>query len=262
MTRDFVNPERPWPHLSDLAAVTAAAGFDLVPRLPVYPEYLPLLGGGGGRRAGFRGPENKEGEEEAASQQAARRPLSPPRQQEWIAEGGGQEGGGKGGKLQHRGQLGLLEIAPTGVLGAPLRQGHAEAVLVHHLHTHTQAVVTHTGHTCAHTGHRTGTLTGLGTPSFIAVAPSMFSKVTASPSASSWPSASTSPSSLTDVTAPSFTFSPSRSYTVNASPKSVNAYPNRPWEPVAMKCVPASRHHSLRRTREDSDREFTTTTRL
>ena len=92
MTRDFVNPERPWPHLSDLAAVTAAAGFDLVPRLPVYPEYLPLLGGGGGRRAGFRGPENKEGEEEAASQQAARRPLSPPRQQEWIAEGGGQEG--------------------------------------------------------------------------------------------------------------------------------------------------------------------------
>ena len=40
MTRDFVNPEAPWPHLSSLAAATAAAGFHLVPRLTVYPRYF------------------------------------------------------------------------------------------------------------------------------------------------------------------------------------------------------------------------------
>jgi 2-iminoacetate synthase ThiH len=40
VTRDFVNPEAPWPHLSSLAATTAAAGFHLVPRLTVYPRYL------------------------------------------------------------------------------------------------------------------------------------------------------------------------------------------------------------------------------
>jgi FO synthase len=40
LTPDFVNPEAPWPHLDELAARTAAAGFRLVPRLPVYPEFL------------------------------------------------------------------------------------------------------------------------------------------------------------------------------------------------------------------------------
>ncbi|MEX0668043.1 MAG: hypothetical protein WD313_06925, partial [Acidimicrobiia bacterium] len=28
----------PWPHLDELEARTATAGFDLVPRLPVYPD--------------------------------------------------------------------------------------------------------------------------------------------------------------------------------------------------------------------------------
>lgn len=40
VTIDWVNPEAPWPHLATLEAVTRAAGFDLRPRLPVYPEYL------------------------------------------------------------------------------------------------------------------------------------------------------------------------------------------------------------------------------
>ena len=35
-----MSPERPWPHLRQLAAATAAAGFPLLPRLPVYPAYL------------------------------------------------------------------------------------------------------------------------------------------------------------------------------------------------------------------------------
>lgn len=40
VTRDFVNPERPWPHLQQLAAATAATGKALLPRLPLYPAYL------------------------------------------------------------------------------------------------------------------------------------------------------------------------------------------------------------------------------
>ncbi len=40
LTIDWVNPEAPWPHLDALSTVTAAAGFELKPRLPVYPEYL------------------------------------------------------------------------------------------------------------------------------------------------------------------------------------------------------------------------------
>ena len=40
LTIDWVNPEQPWPHLEDLRARTAAAGFRLQPRLPVYPEFL------------------------------------------------------------------------------------------------------------------------------------------------------------------------------------------------------------------------------
>jgi len=40
LTIDWVNPEAPWPHLADLAGRTRAAGFELRPRLPVYPEYL------------------------------------------------------------------------------------------------------------------------------------------------------------------------------------------------------------------------------
>ena len=40
VTADHVNPERPWPHLADLARRTAAAGYELRERLTVYPEYL------------------------------------------------------------------------------------------------------------------------------------------------------------------------------------------------------------------------------
>ena len=40
MTPDHVNPERPWPHLDELAAATRAAGFTLRPRLTAHPEYV------------------------------------------------------------------------------------------------------------------------------------------------------------------------------------------------------------------------------
>ncbi|NUT41956.1 MAG: bifunctional FO biosynthesis protein CofGH [Thermoactinospora sp.] len=40
LTPDHVNPERPWPHIDDLAARTAEAGFTLRERLTIYPEYV------------------------------------------------------------------------------------------------------------------------------------------------------------------------------------------------------------------------------
>ena len=40
VTPDHVNPERPWPHLDDLSACTAAAGHELVERLCIYPEFV------------------------------------------------------------------------------------------------------------------------------------------------------------------------------------------------------------------------------
>ncbi|HEX9977842.1 MAG TPA: 7,8-didemethyl-8-hydroxy-5-deazariboflavin synthase CofG, partial [Acidimicrobiia bacterium] len=40
LTIDWVNPEAPWPHLDELRARTEAAGFRLMPRLPVYPEFI------------------------------------------------------------------------------------------------------------------------------------------------------------------------------------------------------------------------------
>jgi FO synthase len=40
LTIDWVNPEAPWPHLEKLTAVTTEAGFRLMPRLPVYPEFI------------------------------------------------------------------------------------------------------------------------------------------------------------------------------------------------------------------------------
>ncbi|MGH8904560.1 MAG: bifunctional FO biosynthesis protein CofGH [Egibacteraceae bacterium] len=40
VTPDHVNPEYPWPHLDELAARTAAAGYRLVERLCIYPEYV------------------------------------------------------------------------------------------------------------------------------------------------------------------------------------------------------------------------------
>jgi FO synthase len=40
VTVDHVNPEAPWPEVERLAAATQAKGFELVPRLPIYPEYV------------------------------------------------------------------------------------------------------------------------------------------------------------------------------------------------------------------------------
>ena len=39
VTADHVNPERPWPDRDRLRIVTEAAGFELAPRLTIYPEY-------------------------------------------------------------------------------------------------------------------------------------------------------------------------------------------------------------------------------
>jgi FO synthase len=40
LTIDYVNPEAPWPGMADLRDRTQSLGFELKPRLPVYPEYF------------------------------------------------------------------------------------------------------------------------------------------------------------------------------------------------------------------------------
>jgi FO synthase len=40
LTADHVNPERPWPHVDDLAARTAELGFELRERLTAHPEFV------------------------------------------------------------------------------------------------------------------------------------------------------------------------------------------------------------------------------
>ncbi len=45
LTPDHVNPERPWPALEDLAAVTEEGGFDLVQRLTAQPGYVQAPAG-------------------------------------------------------------------------------------------------------------------------------------------------------------------------------------------------------------------------
>lgn len=40
LTADHVNPERPWPHLDELAARTAELGYELRERLTAHPEYV------------------------------------------------------------------------------------------------------------------------------------------------------------------------------------------------------------------------------
>ncbi|MFL2759552.1 MAG: 7,8-didemethyl-8-hydroxy-5-deazariboflavin synthase CofG [Dehalococcoidia bacterium] len=40
LTIDYVNPEAPWPLITNLKAKTESAGFELKPRLAVYPEYF------------------------------------------------------------------------------------------------------------------------------------------------------------------------------------------------------------------------------
>jgi FO synthase len=46
LTPDFINPERPWPHLDALQQRTQAKGFTLQQRLPVYPEFVLKVSGG------------------------------------------------------------------------------------------------------------------------------------------------------------------------------------------------------------------------
>src|SRR5690349_14857828 len=48
LTPDFINPEKPWPHLEQLKLRTEAKGFCLRQRLPVYPEFMRSLTGGSG----------------------------------------------------------------------------------------------------------------------------------------------------------------------------------------------------------------------
>jgi len=43
LTPDYINPEKPWPHLEQLRLRTESRGFHLRQRLPVYPEFLPAL---------------------------------------------------------------------------------------------------------------------------------------------------------------------------------------------------------------------------
>jgi len=43
VTPDFINPEKPWPHLEQLKLRTEAKGYRLRQRLPVYPEFVPAV---------------------------------------------------------------------------------------------------------------------------------------------------------------------------------------------------------------------------
>ncbi len=43
LTPDFINPEKPWPHLEQLKSRTEARGYRLRQRLPVYPEFVPAV---------------------------------------------------------------------------------------------------------------------------------------------------------------------------------------------------------------------------
>ncbi|PYX55404.1 MAG: 7,8-didemethyl-8-hydroxy-5-deazariboflavin synthase subunit CofG [Acidobacteria bacterium] len=43
LTPDYINPEKPWPHVEQLRRRTEAKGFELRQRLPAYPEFLPAL---------------------------------------------------------------------------------------------------------------------------------------------------------------------------------------------------------------------------
>jgi FO synthase len=45
LTPDFINPEKPWPHLDQLRLRTERKGYELRQRLPVYPEFLPAVTG-------------------------------------------------------------------------------------------------------------------------------------------------------------------------------------------------------------------------
>jgi 7,8-didemethyl-8-hydroxy-5-deazariboflavin synthase CofG subunit len=42
LTPDFINPEKPWPHVDELRRRTEAKGFELCQRLPVYPVFAAM----------------------------------------------------------------------------------------------------------------------------------------------------------------------------------------------------------------------------
>ena len=48
LTPDFINPEKPWPHLHELEQRTRQRGQTLKQRLPVYPEFIPAVMSRGG----------------------------------------------------------------------------------------------------------------------------------------------------------------------------------------------------------------------
>ena len=50
VTPDHVNPEAAWPHLEKLREATESTGKALVPRLPVYPDYIKAIGYAGSIR--------------------------------------------------------------------------------------------------------------------------------------------------------------------------------------------------------------------
>lgn len=64
LTPDYVNPEAPWPHLASLARDCARAGYRLVERLPIYPEFID--------RPGFLDPSLSERVAAASAEVAAR----------------------------------------------------------------------------------------------------------------------------------------------------------------------------------------------
>jgi FO synthase len=77
LTRDYVNPEAPWPHVVSLAVTCAAEGFRLAPRLPVYSEFV--------EREGFLDSSLLRAvlaESRALAVDAEPRPVSPPEPQE------------------------------------------------------------------------------------------------------------------------------------------------------------------------------------
>ncbi|NJO85871.1 MAG: 7,8-didemethyl-8-hydroxy-5-deazariboflavin synthase subunit CofG [Synechococcaceae cyanobacterium RM1_1_27] len=49
LTPDYINPDHRWPHLDQLAQLCTQSGFQLQPRLPIYPQYQ--------HRAGFLAPQ-------------------------------------------------------------------------------------------------------------------------------------------------------------------------------------------------------------
>jgi 7,8-didemethyl-8-hydroxy-5-deazariboflavin synthase CofG subunit len=62
LTPDFINPEKPWPHLEQLRLRTEARGFELEQRLPLYPEFFPRVLGRRGLLADrVRGAANAQG---------------------------------------------------------------------------------------------------------------------------------------------------------------------------------------------------------